>query len=267
MRLAFKAWYFRSIIDESLVLNKFKEYTIEFIDPLVIKISDTHRVMITSFGSIVFFPFDEEIARIVFERIIETLADPYVVKEVEDRLFVETGKSESRILHNEVWLSSAVAEPIQLRIIAMLLAQSVALDYLDREADVALAGFERSLIDLREQGRIRISTRKVLKSIGYAMQTRHAVLTNVALFDEPAETWESEIIEDLYRGMQDFFDIAERQEVLTVKLDFILENTRMLFEVLSSRKSHYLEWIVIILIGMEILGFGFYEAIKALLAR
>jgi uncharacterized Rmd1/YagE family protein len=267
MRLSFKAWYFRSIINEELVRKKFEEFTIEFLDPLVVKISDTHRVMITSFGSVVFFPFDEQVAKIVATRITETLVDPYVVKEVEDRLFVETGKTEARFLYNEVWLKDGVAEPIQLRIIAMLLAQSVALDHLDREAYTALQGFERYLIDLSERGRIRIPARKILKSIGFAMQTRHSVLTNVALFDKPAETWESESIEDLYQGMQDFFDIAERQDVLAVKLDFISENTRMLFDVLSSRKSHYLEWIVIILIGMEIVGFGLYEGIKSLLGK
>jgi uncharacterized Rmd1/YagE family protein len=31
--------------------------------------------------------------------------------------------------------------------------------------------------------------------------------------------------------------------------------------VLSTRKSHYLEWIVIILIAAEIVGFGLYEAL------
>jgi uncharacterized Rmd1/YagE family protein len=267
MRLPFKAWYFRSTIDEEQVRQKFQEFTIEFLDPLVIKIDDSHRVMVTSFGAVVFYSFDEEIAKLVSSRITETLSDSFVVKEVEDRLIVETGKPEERFLHNEVWLKDDDSAPTQMRIIAMLLAQSVALDHLEREADNALRGFNQYLDDLREQGRIRMPARNILKNIGFAMQTRFMVLNNVALFDKPAETWESESIEDLYQGMQDFFDIAERQEVLATKLDFISENTRMLFEVLSSRKSHYLEWIVIILIAVEIVGFGLYEGIRAILAR
>jgi uncharacterized Rmd1/YagE family protein len=39
----------------------------------------------------------------------------------------------------------------------------------------------------------------------------------------------------------------------------------MLFEVLSSRKSHYLEWIVIILIAVEIVVFGVVEVINAIM--
>ena len=266
MRLPFKAWYFRSTIDEEQVRKKFQEFTIEFLDPLVIKIDDSHRVMVTSFGAVVFFSFDEEIAKLVSARITETLQDSLVIKEVEDRLIVETGKDEERFLHNEVWLKDDETKPIRMRIIAMLLAQSVALDHLEREADNALQGFTTYLNELRERGKIRMPARKILKNIGFAMQTRFMVLNNVALFDKPAETWESESIENLYQGMQDFFDIAERQEVLATKLDFISENTRMLFEVLSSRKSHYLEWIVIVLIAVEIIGLGAVEVIRALAA-
>jgi len=261
MRVPFKAWYFRSIVDEKAVRAKFSEFTIEFEDPLVIKISDTNRVMITSFGAVVFFPYDEGLAKLVAARIAETLEDSYVVKEVEDRLTVETGREEIRFSHNEVWLPGQVT-PVQMRVTAMLLAQSVALDYLEHEADGALRTFEPCLVDLRDSGRIRMRGRAILKSIGFAMQTRFTVLKNLALFDKPAETWESEQLEDLYQGLQDFFDIAERQEVLGTKLDFISENTRMLFEVLSSRKSHYLEWIVIILIALEIVGIGVVELFK-----
>jgi uncharacterized Rmd1/YagE family protein len=264
MRLPFKAWYFRSTINEEIIRKKFDEFNGEFLDPLVIRIGEKHRLMITSFGAVVFFPFDEGMAKLVTARITETLADPFVVKEVEDRLIVETGKSEVSFLHNEVWLKDDEVSPLQMRIIAMLLAQSVALDHLDHEADNALKEFELYLNDLRERGRIRIPGTKILKSIGFAMQIRFMVLNNLALFDKPSETWESESIENLYQGMKDFFDIAERQTVLNTKLDFISENTRMLFEVLSSRKSHYLEWIVIILIAVEIVGFGIVEIINAL---
>ncbi len=267
MRIPFKAWYFRSTIDEELVHRKFQEFTIEFLDPLLIKIDNAHRVMVTSFGAVVFFPFDEAIAKLVSSRILETIRDRSVEKELEDRLTVEIGTPEDRFLHNEVHLRESDSTPTRLRIIAMLLAQSVALDHLERETDIALHGFTQYLEDLRERGRIRMSSRRILKNIGFAMQTRFMVLSNVALFDKPAETWESESIENLYQEMVDFFDIVERQEVLSTKLDFISENTRIVFEVLSSRKSHYLEWIVIILIGIEIVGLGLYEILNAVTGK
>jgi required for meiotic nuclear division protein 1 len=260
VRIPFKAWYFRSTVDEKAIRAKFSEFTFESEDPLVIRLSDALRVMVTSFGAVVFWPFDEAAARMVAERIRATLDDPYMVEEVEDRLVLETGRSELRFLHNEAWLPGD-ASPIHLRIVAMLLAQSVAHEYLEREADAALRELAPYLAGLRERGRIRISARNVLKSIGFAMHTRQMVLTNLALFDKPAETWDSESIMDLYRGLKDFFDLPEREEVQSAKLDILREHTSMLFQVLSTRKSHYLEWIVIILIAAEIVGFGLYEAL------
>lgn len=266
MRIPYKAWYYRSTINEELVRRKFQECNIEFLDPLVIKIDDSHRVMVTSYGAVVFFPFDDEIAKTVSERIIETLVDRSVEMEVEDRLFVETDAPEDRFLHNEVHITnSSDPTPVKLRIIAMLLAQSVALDHLERETDSALGGFTQYLDDLRLRGRIRMHSRKILKNIGFAMQIRYMVLRNVALFDKPAETWDSEHLLDLYRELIDFLDITERQEVLSTKLDFINETTRVVFDVLTSRKSHYLEWIVIILIGIEIVGIALNEIVNIFL--
>lgn len=259
MKLPFKAWYFRSTIDEVQVSKKFQEYTIEFHDPLVIKISELHRVMITSFGAVVFYSYDEKVAQLVSSRIIETLTDPFVEKEVEDRLIVEIGTSEDKIQYSEVHLKESGTTSTKLRIIAMLLAQSVALDHLERQTDNALPGFNQYLEQLSTEGKISMSSRKILKNIGFAMQTRYTVLSNVALFDKPAETWDSEAIENLYQELLDFFDIPERQKVLSTKLDFINETTTILFQVLSARKSHKLEWIVIILIAIEIVGIGFVE--------
>jgi uncharacterized Rmd1/YagE family protein len=261
MRIPFKAWYYRSTIDENKVREKFREFTVEFEDPLVIRVGENLRVMVTSFGAVVFWPFDEGTARLVAARISETLSDSYVVQEVEDRLILETDQPEVRFLHNAVHLTGE-ATPIQMRIIAMLLAQSVALDYLEREAEQTLAGFTPYLTDLSQHGRIRIPNTKILKSIGFSMQSRNTVLSNLALFDKPAETWESESIEALYQGLHDFFDITERQQVLNAKLDFMNQNTSMLFQVIASRRLEYLEWIVIVLIAIEVVWFAIEGLIK-----
>ncbi len=261
MRIPFKAWYFVSTIDEKKVREKFADFTFESNDPLTLKIGEQTRVLISGFGAVVFWPFDESAARMVAERIRQTLSNPALVEEVEDRLVVETNKGEEKILFNEIWLAS---EPtgLQMKIIAMLLAQSVALDYLENEADSALERFSVYLDDLRKTGRIRIRPRSILKAIGFAMRTRHEVLANLALFDKPSETWESESLEKMYKGLHDFFDLPERQLSLSTKLDFLAENTTLLFEFLSSRKSQNLEWIVIILIAIELAGFVIYEMLR-----
>jgi len=260
MRIPLKAWYFRSTVDEKKVREKFSDFIFECDDPLILRSSGGSRVLITSFGAVVFWPFEENTARLVATRIQETLADPFLAEEVEDRLAVETQKGEERILFNEVWLSSEPTSA-QLHIIALLLAQSVALDYLETEAVAAMESFSVYLKDLKENGHIGISTRTILQHIGFAMQTRYAVMSNLALFDKPPETWESESLEKLYRGLHDFFDLPERELSLTTKLNFLAENTSLLLDFISSRKSLRLDWAIVILIALEIFGFVIYEMI------
>jgi len=258
MRVSLRAWYFSSTVDLKKVRERFMEFPVLHADPLIIDLAQGRRVIITNFGAVVFWPFDEALARLVVGRIRETLDDPTLVEEVEDRLQVDVSHEQQKVLFNEVWLPG---EPSldQVRIIANLLAQSVALEYLEREVDAALQRFLPYLRELHENGRVRISTRKILRMIGFLGQTRHAVLANLTLFDKPDATWESESLEQLYKSLFDMFDLPERQEAIERKLQFLADSTSNLFDFLSTRNSLRLEWVVVILIAMELVAFVLYE--------
>ena len=71
--------------------------------------------------------------------------------------------------------------------------------------------------------------------------------------------WESEDIEKLYTQLYHHFDLDDRHRTIARKLSFISDNTSFLYEFLSNRKSHQLEWTIIILIAFEILLFIVFE--------
>ena len=258
MRIPLRAWYFTSTIDEKKIREVFKDHTFESQDPIVIRFDGDKRALITSYGAVVFWPYDEKIARDVTSKIAATLSDPRMVEEVADRLVVEARAETHEVSYNEIRLAG---EPSfdQMRIIALLLAQSVSLEHLEIEADAGLERFSGFLDALREKGRLRVSERRVLKNVGFAMHTRHSVLANLSLFDKPPETWDDEALARLHNELTHFFDLPERHQNLTTRLDFLAENTSLLFEVLSTRKSHNLEWIIIILIAIEIVFFVYLE--------
>ena len=258
MRVSLRAWYFRSTIDLKKVREILAEYPARGQDPLILEVGEGRYLVVTNFGGLVLWPFDEALARAVASRIQETLEDPFLVEEVEDRLAVETGKGQARVLFNEVWLPEAPTLD-QIRILSVTLAQSVALEYLEREVDTALQHFLPYLQQLRLEGRVRISTRRILKNIGFLGQTRHAVLANLTLFDKPDATWESEGLEQLYKALFDMFDLPERQDAIERKLQFLADSTNNLYDYISTRKSLRLEWVVVILIAAEIVGFVIYE--------
>ncbi len=103
---------------------------------------------------------------------------------------------------------------------------------------------------------------RVLRTVGFAMQTRHAVLSNLSVLDKPDATWEYERLERLHGWLFDHFELDHRHVALSRKLDFLAENNRLIMDVLANRKSLRLEWAIVILIAVEILMFGLQEVLK-----
>jgi hypothetical protein len=96
------------------------------------------------------------------------------------------------------------------------------------------------------------SEREVLRAVGFALEVRAQVLANLTLFDRPPEAWESEAIERLDNLLYDHFDLEERVSAITQKLAFLNDLNDTFLEVLNHRKSVRLEWIVVILILVEV---------------
>ena len=243
-----------SRVDLHKIRDHFAEHVKEMSDPLLLAFDGNRNVCVTSFGTIVFWPFDLEFARKIVAEMKPLIADPTLVEEVEDRLVVYTDKGKTRVLFNEIWLAEEASDD-HVRIISRLLAQSVALDFREMEVDQALARFEQYLSDLRRKGRIAISTRNILKSIGFAMEARYTVLNNLALFDKPDVTWESEELERLYTSLYQFFELDHRQRTIGRKIDFLNENSSLLSDFISTRKALWLEWTIVLLIAVEIILF------------
>jgi uncharacterized Rmd1/YagE family protein len=85
------------------------------------------------------------------------------------------------------------------------------------------------------------------------------VLENLTLFDDPPESWESESLAHLDSALFDQFDLEERINAINQKLVYLKDAGSTLMEVLTNRKSVRLEWIVIVLIAIEVVFFLWKE--------
>jgi len=81
------------------------------------------------------------------------------------------------------------------------------------------------------------------------------VLDNLTLFDDPPETWESESLAHLDSALYDQFDLEERLGAIKEKLAYLHDTGATFLGLLETRKNHRLEWIIILLILVEILLF------------
>ena len=104
MKIPLQAWYVPSYIDLKKVRDLYPSRVERLSDPIHLRVGDNQLVCITSFGVIVFWPFDRDVAAEVVSDLAPLVENPEVVKEVEDRLVVATSMDESKVLFDEIWL-------------------------------------------------------------------------------------------------------------------------------------------------------------------
>lgn len=248
-----RADYYEGQIDLKQFRVRFPHYPVLSSNPLVLEPEKHSYVILARFGAVVFWDCSDEVIQDMHAE-IQSL--PSVLNRndaVRDLLTVHIGKDQDTVTFNEVWLRELTLE--KLKIIALVLGQSVALDRFENEVTLALDRFHPVMEALRKKGKLTLSEIEVLRAVGFALQVRAAVLANLTLFDDPPETWESETLAYLDSQLYDQFDLEERLSAINQKLIFLTDMNSTLTTLLSNRKSHRLEWIVIILIFVEIVMF------------
>jgi uncharacterized Rmd1/YagE family protein len=106
---------------------------------------------------------------------------------------------------------------------------------------------------LESRGELFSSSKNILKTVGFTLAVRDAILSKLSLFDDPAETWQSERLSRLHNLLYDHFDIKKRLSGLQEKVTFLSDLNQILMTLLQNRTSHRLEWIVILLIVIEVI--------------
>ena len=251
-RLRVRAVYLEGQIDLKRFRALHPHYPVLAADPLICEPVRGSFVTLTKFGSVVFWNCSDDAQR-DFLGDVGTLLGSSGAEKMEDRLDVLVGAPENLVTFNEVSLRELSLE--KMGIISLAVAQSVALDHIEREVAAALNGFEPVVAELRAKGRPKLSVTEVLKAIGFAFQVRSAVLANLTLFDKPPETWESEMLERLDNQLYDFFDLEERLSAIKEKVAYFADVSAMLMNLLSHRRSVQLEFAIILLILIEVVVF------------
>lgn len=139
-----------------------------------------------------------------------------------------------------------------LDIVALLLAQSAVMDYYREDVDEIGQRSDRITRGLHTTGRIPESIRGLTRFIGSCMATRNDILASLALFDKPDATWDDPVLDRVYIGLREELEIDDRFRVLESKLRSIQDNLVLFVEVSQSRSAWRLEFVVVVLILVEI---------------
>lgn len=248
--------YFEGQIDLKAFRGRFQHYKVLMANPLILEAERNAYIYLEKFGGLVFWNCSPEVIETLHRELAELQTMGERIDRVRDKLKVQVGADADRVDFSEVWLRELTIE--KLKIVSLALAQSVALDYFEGSVKNAMVRFQPVMRGLSQYGKLFLSRHETLKSIGFAMEVRAAVLDNLTLFDRPPETWESESLAHLDRALFDHFDIEERHGAIEQKLAYLSDAGARIMDVLTTRRNHQLEWIVIILIAIEVVVF-FWE--------
>jgi uncharacterized Rmd1/YagE family protein len=146
-------------------------------------------------------------------------------------------------------------DPLTRLAISHALAQSNKLMEFELQAQNKIMDYSHIPEELAKLGKISISQKEIAKIRGTLLSTKSDIILHYGLLDTPDFIWEYPEYETIYERMARYMDIHQRVELLSKKLSTIHE----LFEMLAAEQKHqhssFLEWIIIVLIGIEIVLF------------
>jgi len=216
---------------------------------------EEHYFFIYRFGSIIFFNVEPQRQSTIIEKIKMLIGSKPEVLTSEEFAVEVKPDEKTNVGFERAVLDKLTIERIDL--LALILAQSTALEYFEIKIDDLLRKTGDIGQALRQRGRLALRTTAIKKFIGYCITTKQELVTSLYLLDKPDETWNDQFLDSLYRDASDMFELKDRYKTLDYKLRMIQESLELISELLQYRNANYLEWTIIILIAVEIVLFVF----------
>ncbi len=139
------------------------------------------------------------------------------------------------------------------KMVMMNLAQTVALDQYTLLGEQILHQINGHTDLMRIKGRILLSKRKALRFIGTTLTTKNTIAQHLYILDSPEIAWEDEFLDQLHKQFVKHFELAQRYRALESTLQIIGDNLDVYLSYNNHRESSRLEWIIIILIVIEVI--------------
>jgi required for meiotic nuclear division protein 1 len=171
---------------------------------------------------------------------------------LSDEFEIETAATTIKYGFNKIEIPAEDVDMV--RLIMMNVSQSVALDYYNDQTNILIEETNYHTQILEKKGRIGLGSLELKKSIGRTLNIKNKITANLYIFDSPEETWENEILNKLDIGLKKTFDLQARFRTIQDGLAIVKENLDLFKDLLQYRNSVALEWVIIILILVEVIN-------------
>ena len=143
--------------------------------------------------------------------------------------------------------------PGRAAVVALIVAQSAAMEYYERIVADLFARATALVDPLERRGTVSLLTKRLHRFIGQAVTTRAEVVAVLALLDKPDATWDDPALDRIYDDLRSEFDLRDRYDTLTQKLQGSQETLELVLDVARDRRMWLLEISIFLLIAVEVL--------------
>lgn len=168
----------------------------------------------------------------------------------EDDLAIELRAGELKVHFNTIVLPEWNRD--MFFIIAWVMAQSGSLELIERDVERVLQHSEKLSRSIRSSKWNRFKRQELLNILADILETRHDIVGQLKLFDEPEMTWENEACDRLYRSLFEHYDLKARADKVEQMLAISADTGELQLELLHTWRAEFMEIIIIVLIAVEV---------------
>ncbi len=214
----------------------------------------SHRgwICVYNHGTVVFANVSEAEQSSILELLRKHSINPLSQLLREDYLLTTKGGGATRCTEQAIVIPRFSLPA--LRIAMLTMAHTVALDNYSQIADNLLAEVRKYANEMEQRGKLKISRTNMRKFIGRTLNVKNRIVENLYLFDQPDIVWDDPLLRKIYDSMTANFDLRTRFKEIEYTFRIIDDNVSMFNDLFMHRESSRLEWIIIILIAIEVVN-------------
>ncbi len=243
-------------VADSIDIKQFKvDFTADIYhadsDELFYHIGPEKFLYVFKYGIVCFLNYNE-METTAFIKLITPYCKNMIDERLSEKFDINTKAPKYKLGYNQLDMPNA--NPEMLRLVMLNVSQSVALDHYSTHTNRLLEETNYHTQILEEKGKLGISGINLKKYIGRTLNLKNRITENLYIFDSPDETWEDEDLNRLDIGLKKTFDLQSRFRTIQEGLGIVKENLELFKDILQTRNSTQLEWIIIILILVEVIN-------------
>ncbi len=170
---------------------------------------------------------------------------------VSEQFSFETDPEKEFRVHNDLLTLPSDDAMIRLSL-SHAFAQSAKLSFFEDRAQTVIQKNSYISKQLAATGKIPLTPRNLAKLRGVLFDTSSDISLHFNLLDTPDFFWNYPELEDYYLRLSKYLDLQPRISILNHKLSTIHELLAMLATEQHHKHAAFLEWIIIVLIAIDI---------------